>query len=86
MNALSGSAMELLPIEGSRILAYRRWNESDYLLVIANFSGHQQTVDLKPLRSLGLGHFFKDVISETIVSSKDGFTLTPHQFLWLTKD
>lgn len=84
--ALSSSTMELLPIEGPSILAYRRWNESDYLLVIANFSEHEQRVNLKPLRSLGLGHFFKDLISETIISSKDGFTLTPYQFLWLTKD
>jgi amylosucrase len=84
--ALASNKMELLPIAGSSILAYRRWNESSYLLVIANFSEHAQTVDLSPLRSLGLGHFFKDLISETIISSKDGFTLNPYQFLWLTDD
>ncbi len=85
LTALAGKNMELLPIAGSSILAYRRWNESDYLLAINNFSEHNQTIDLKPLRSLGLGHFFEDMISETTVSSKDGFTLKPYQFLWLTK-
>ncbi len=84
--ALASNNMELLPVTGPSILAYRRWNESNYLLVIANFSEQAQTVDLKPLRSLGLGHFFKDLISENIVSSKDYFMLNPYQFLWLTND
>ena len=77
---------KLLPISGPSILAYRRWNESSYLLVINNFSENTQTIDLTPLRNLGLGHFFKDLISETECSSKDKFTLNPYQFLWLTKD
>lgn len=86
LTALIGNNMKLLPISGSKILAYQRWNESNYLLVINNFSEDYQTINLSPLRSLGLGHFFKDLISKTTLSSKDKFILNPYQFLWLTKD
>ena len=84
--ALSSNTMELLPITGSSILAYKRWNESSLLLIITNFSENDRTINLQPLRSLGLGHFFKDLISEAVISSKEDFVLKPYQFLWLTKN
>lgn len=86
LDSLAGNNMELLPVSGSSILAYRRWNESNNLLVITNFSEFVKPVDLKPLRSLGMGNFFNDLINETTVSLKEEQNLKPYQFLWLTKD
>ncbi|MGF1531516.1 MAG: amylosucrase [Puniceicoccaceae bacterium] len=84
--ALSGNHMELLPIPSNHVLAFRRWHDASELIVLANFADREATVDLRPLRALGLAHFMKDLFSEEIISTGDGYILDPYQVLWLEED
>ncbi|HAV12655.1 MAG TPA: amylosucrase [Opitutae bacterium] len=84
--ALSGNSMRLLQVEHPHVLAYLRWHDANTLTVIANFSEHLQTVDVRQLRTEGLSHFLKDVLTDKEVSTHDYLTLEPYEVLWLKED
>lgn len=83
--ALAGIAMELLPLDNPSVLGFLRHRQGSRLIVVANFSDETQTISGNHLRTLGMGRFFEDVISnETFPASKD-VQLQPYQLLWLER-
>ncbi|WP_269522346.1 amylosucrase [Coraliomargarita parva] len=84
--ALCGSQMRLLTCDNPHTLAYLRWHDANLLVVLANFSERTQTVDLRQLRTEGMAHFMKDVLSEREVSTRDSLELGAYELLWLAED
>nr|WP_308984245.1 amylosucrase [Coraliomargarita sp. SDUM461004] len=84
--AFNGSQMRLLNTENEHVLSYLRWDEGHLLVVIANFADSEQTVNMRNLRCEGLAHFFKDTLSERMVSTHDTLDLAPYELLWLIED
>ena len=56
------------------------------LAVLANFSEHEQIVDLRGWRPEGLAHYFKDVFTGRSLSTNGTVELAPYEFLWLLED
>ena len=84
--ALTNSQMRLLSTENTHVMSYLRWNEGYLLVVVANFSEAPQEVNMRKLRTEGLAHFFKDQLSERVVSTHDTLQLEPYELLWLEED
>ncbi|MFP4069570.1 MAG: alpha-amylase family glycosyl hydrolase [Opitutales bacterium] len=84
--ALCGSQMRLLDCANGHVLCYLRWHDANTLVVLANFSEAEQVVDVRQLRTEGLAHFMKDLLSERTISTRDTITLEPYDLLWLVGD
>ena len=84
--ALQGAAMRLLPGENPHVLTYLRENGSHRLAVLANFSEHDQVVDLRGWRAQGLAHFFRDVFTGRTFSTGGIVEAAPYELLWLVED
>lgn len=84
--AFTGSQMRLLSTENTQVMSFLRWNEAYRLVVVANFSDARQTVNMRNMRTEGLAHYFKDVLSERTVSTHDTLDLDPYELLWLEED
>lgn len=84
--ALTNSQMRLLSTENTHVMSYLRWNEGYLLVVVANFSDARQEVNMRKLRTEGLAHFFKDLLSGRTVSTHDTLELEPYELLWLEED
>jgi amylosucrase len=84
--ALTNSQMRLLSTENTHVMSYLRWNEGYLLVVVANFSDAPQQINMRKLRTEGLAHFFKDLLSGRTVSTHDILELEPYEILWLEED
>ena len=84
--AFTGSQMRLLETDNDHVISYLRWCDGAILVVIANFSDAPQTINMWRLRTEGLAHFFKDCLSERIISTHDTLDLEPYGLLWLVED
>ncbi|MCG6157337.1 amylosucrase [Rubinisphaera margarita] len=83
--AVSGLQMELVPLHNQHVLGYSRFNESDRLIVLANFSDYPQTVSGNIVRTAGLGRFFEDQLSNTTYQTSHDMELLPYQVVWLRR-
>ena len=81
--ALAGQKMELVPTHNSHVLGFVRIFQGHRLVVLANFSEQPQTVAGNALRTIGLGRFFRDRLSEQTHATSSDFHLAPFQIMWL---
>jgi len=84
--ALQGCAMRLLPGENIHVLAYLREHASHRMAVLANFSEHDQVLDLRGWRAQGLAHYLRDVFTGRELSTAGIAELAPYELLWLIED
>jgi len=84
--ALAGQDMELIGLANEHVLGYVRIKEGHRLIVLANFSDQSQSVDGNRLRTIGLGRFFRDLISGDTRSTSEPVNLDPYQICWLDRD
>jgi amylosucrase len=84
--ALAGNQIRLLPNDNGHVLSFLRWNDSNMLVVLANFSDQTQSLSLRQLRTEGLAHFLKNMFSDQTVSTNDTIVLEPYDLLWLQED
>ncbi len=84
--ALTGNHMRLLPVGNDHVLAYLRWHDAKTLVVIANFSERPQRVELAPLRSEGLAHFFRDMFTGETIATAEPLELDSYSLFWLEED
>lgn len=83
--ALAGQSMELISTRNEHVLGYVRVREGHRILVIANFSEQEQTIDGNRIRTAGLGRFFEDLIREESYATSEPIVLDPYQILWLKR-
>ena len=84
--AFTGNHMRLLPDGNDHVLTYLRWHDANTMIVVANFSEHEQVVDVHTFRAQGLAHFCRDVFTGEIYSTRNTLPLKPYQLLWLAED
>jgi amylosucrase len=83
--ALAGQQMELIATGNQHLLGYARIHEGHRLIVLANFSDQNQSIDGNRLRTSGLGRFFNDVIGGKTYATSEPFDFEPYQLLWLVR-
>tara|TARA_R100000027_G_scaffold20938_1_gene15133 strand:- start:9213 stop:11171 length:1959 start_codon:yes stop_codon:yes gene_type:complete len=81
--AFRGNQMRLLYITNPHVLGFVRSHDASYAAIYANFSEHEQKVDLAELRTLGLSHFLKDALTGREYSTRRTTILEPYDLLWL---
>lgn len=84
--ALVGNQMRVLAHENDHVLEFLRWHDASILVVVANFSEHDQPLSLRSLRAEGFSHFYKDRISGKEISTRREIVLEPYELLWLEED
>jgi len=84
--ALTGSQMRVLELTNTHVLSYLRWHDQNTLVVIANFSESKQLINMRRLRTEGLAHYLKDVLTGKTISTRDTLMLDPYEILWLEED
>ncbi|GAA4450715.1 amylosucrase [Novipirellula rosea] len=83
--ALAGQQMELVATGNVHLLSFIRINESYRLIVIANFTDQPQSVDGNRLRTVGLGRFFKDALTDREFGTSEDIVLDAYETLWLMR-
>ena len=83
--AFAGQNMELVNTSHPHLLGYLRIRERHRMVVLANFSEDQQSVEGNMLRTAGLGRFFEDVIQNRTYTTSEPVSLEPYQILWLKR-
>jgi len=77
--------MELIPLKNPHVFGFLRLHLGDRLIVLANFSEEDQQISGNILRTVGLGRFFRDLISETEFQTSEPIWLKPYQVVWLVR-
>ncbi len=83
--ALAGQNMELVATGNVHLLCFIRIHESHRLIVIANFSDQPQSVDGNRLRTVGLGRFFQDALTDREFGTSADIVLEAYETLWLLR-
>ncbi len=83
--ALYGADMRLIQIASPHVLAYLRVHEGHRVIILANFSEHDLTIDGNRLRVVGLSRLFRDLLKGEEYDTGHPIHLTPYQTLWLQR-
>jgi amylosucrase len=86
LTAFAGNDLKVETTRNPHILGYTRRHEGALVHVFANFSERPQNLDGNLIRTIGLGRFFNDHVSDTTIGTEGDITLEPYQFLWLERD
>lgn len=84
--AVNGNQMKLLEVGNEHVLAFQRWDVTNALVVLANFSEFDQTIHMAGYRAEGLPHFMVDLFTENTYSTGEPVTLPPYGLMWLRAD
>ncbi|HUG66593.1 MAG TPA: alpha-amylase family glycosyl hydrolase [Pirellulaceae bacterium] len=83
--AIAGQKMELLKTQNPHLLGYTRSHDGSRLIVLANFTDTEQVLSGNALRMAGLGRFFQDVLTDTLIATSEDLYFAPYQLLWLQR-
>jgi len=81
--ALAGGNMQVVDPGNSHVFAYVRQGGEDRVLILCNFSEHEQRVAANVVRASGLSYTFRDLVTGDDVELKEELLLAPYQFAWL---
>ncbi len=81
--ALAGGDMAVVDAGNPHVFAYVRQGPAGRVLVLANFSEHEQKLAPNIIRAHGLGYTFHDLASGDPVELAGDLVLAPYRFLWL---
>ena len=85
LHQLSGDTLEVLDTGKRSVLAYRRGQESDAVVVLANFSEFKTEINSHYLLIANIRGEYRELISNVNLDIKGCITLAPYQSLWLVK-
>jgi len=80
--ALSGHTTDFIDTGNISIFGYLRADGDQRILILANFSEHEQTISSNVLRLYGLGYEYYDLLSDQVFPPND-IAMKPYQFLCL---
>ena len=75
--------MQVVDPGNGHVFAYVRQGGEDRVLVLCNFSEHEQRVAANVVRASGLGYTFRDLVTGDDVELEEELLLAPYQFAWL---
>jgi amylosucrase len=78
----SGQMIQVMDTNSPHVIGYVRFHEGQRLLVLANFSDHEQQLDVNLLRLYGLSYQFRDLLRGQAVPF-DHLRLEPYQLVCL---
>jgi amylosucrase len=81
--AIWDGEMTVIESGNPHLFGYMRHHGGQHLLVVANFSEHEQALDANRLRIYGLGYHFIDLISGQALTAEGSLHLAPYQCVWL---
>ncbi|MFL5803176.1 MAG: alpha-amylase family glycosyl hydrolase [Roseiflexaceae bacterium] len=81
--AIWDGEMEVIESGDPHLFGFVRHHDRQRLLVVANFSEHQQAIDANRVRVYGLGYHFTDLISGLARTADGPLRLEPYQCVWL---
>ncbi len=81
--AFAGGNMQVVDPGNGHVFAYVRQGGEGRVLVLCNFSEHEQRVAANTVRASGLSYSFRDLVSREDLELKDELLLAPYQFVWL---
>lgn len=81
--ALANGEMEVIPTNNDHVFGYVRRYNGERLLVLANFTEHEQTIAANEIRLHGLSYAFTDLVSGQTITLAEDLRLEPYQFVWL---
>ncbi|MGE0376804.1 MAG: alpha-amylase family glycosyl hydrolase [Planctomycetaceae bacterium] len=83
--AFASVAMQLMMLDNPHVLGFVRNHEGHHVLVLANFSEHEQTVPGNTLRTVGMGRFFQDLIGGATCATSADVALPAYHLMWLKR-
>ena len=76
--------MDVITIGNDHVFAYLRTHGDERIVILANFSEHEQAIKANELRLYGLSYQFTDLISgKPVRLLSDDLRLEPYQVMWL---
>lgn len=79
-----GNQMGVIPLGTNHIFAFVRTNNEQRVIVLANFTEHDQVVHPNELRLYGLGYTFQELISnQKFTLAEEPLRLDAYQTMWL---
>jgi amylosucrase len=81
--AFSRSETEIIDTGNGHVLGYFRQHGGQSVLVLANFSEHEQNIVGSQLRLLGLSKTFTDIVAGRTITATQRLVLEPYQFMVL---
>ncbi len=84
--AFDRAETEIIDTDNEHVLGYFRNHNGYGVLVMANFSEHEQSVDGRRLRHLGLRKTVVDMVAGSVVTATHSITLEPYQFVVLARN
>jgi amylosucrase len=81
--AFSGNQMATVDTGNGHIFGYVRHRDQQRVLVLANFSEHEQRIAANTVRVHGLGYHFEDLVSGQPASIESDLVLEPYGVRWL---
>jgi amylosucrase len=78
----SAQTIQVIDTGNAHVLGYVRFHEGERLLIFANFSEHEQRLDVNQLRLYGLSYQFTDLVSGQAVPFED-LRLEPYRLACL---
>lgn len=78
-----GNKAQIVDTGNPHLFGFIHWRLPQGLLVLANFSEHDQKVDLVRFRTYGLKPHLHDLVKDEAVNLAREDILPPYQFLWL---
>jgi len=81
--SFAGSAMQVIDPGNGHVFGFVRQGGDGRVLVLCNFSEHEQRVPANTVRANGLSYAFDDLVSGEGLALGDDLVLAPYQFVWL---
>ncbi len=82
--AFAAGHMEVIELRNDHVFGYRRGQDDEAILILANFSEQVQSIARKSLQAYGHPPALTDLISGETLTVQQAVTLQPYGFVWLT--
>ena len=82
-----GNQMEIINMGNDHVFAYLRTHGDQRIVVLANFTEHEQAIKANELRLYGLSYHFTELIQgQALHMMSDDLLLEPYQVMWLVAE
>ncbi|OSM06214.1 putative alpha amylase catalytic subunit [Magnetofaba australis IT-1] len=81
--AFTRSETEILDTGNKHVFGYFRMHDQNMILVLANFSEHEQRLEARKLRQMGLRKSVVDLVAGRVITAMQELVMEPYQFMVL---
>ena len=81
--AFAGADMAIVDTGNAHVFGYVRQHAGTRIVILANFSEHEQRVDANTVRNHGLSYSFRDLVTGDTMALGEDLRLEPYRFFWM---